>query len=345
MLPHAHGPPGLRGRIRASPEDFQVDELLGFEPDGAGAHALLWVEKSGANTQWVATQLARAAGVAARDVGFSGLKDRRAVTRQAYTLPLGHADDPRHLLDIAGDGFRVLDARRHSRKLRRGSHRANRFAIVVRDVDGAIDGVPDRLAAIGGSGVPNYFGAQRFGREAGNLGRARAWSLGGAAPAERSQRGFALSAARSGLFNLVAAERVRRGDWNRLIDGEAVVLDRSASFFAAPVIDAPLESRCAAFDVHPSAPLWGSGESPATGPARAVEIAVLGSEPDLCRLLEQQGLRHERRALRLVVRDLEWRLEATTLELRFELQRGAFATSVLREVLAELDEDVGGAGD
>jgi tRNA pseudouridine13 synthase len=339
MLPQAHGPSALRGRIRAEPEDFQVDEVLGFEPDGEGQHALVWVEKSGANTQWVATQLARAAGVAARDVGYSGLKDRRAVTRQGYTLPLAHADDPRRLLDVRGEGFRVLDARRHSRKLRRGSHRANRFRIVVRDIEGAVDGLPSRLAAIGRAGVPNYFGWQRFGREAANLARAREWSLGGTVPADRLQRGFALSAARSWLFNVVVAERVRRGDWNRLIDGEAVVLDGSASFFAAPVIDATLEARCAAFDVHPSAPLWGTGESPASGVARAAENSVLEAEPALCQLLEHEGLRHERRATRLAARNLEWQLMGTTLELGFELPRGAFATALLHEILTDAGED------
>jgi tRNA pseudouridine13 synthase len=317
------------------PEDFVVDEVLGFDPDGAGGHLLLVVEKRGANTGWVASQLARLARVPVRDVGASGQKDRNAVTTQAFTLPWPLHAPVEPCLAYAGEGWRVLSATRHGRKLRTGSHRANRFALRVRDVEGDRDALAARLQLIRERGVPGYFGPQRFGREGGNLERARAWAAGGDAPRERSARAFALSAARSALFNAVLAVRVRRGDWDQILPGEAVLLDGRRSFFRADVVDATLRQRCASLDVHPSGPLWGRGESPAQGEARAVEATVLASEPQLCALLEAAGLDHERRALRLPVRDLQWSFDGNDLALEFELARGAFATAVLHEIVQD----------
>jgi tRNA pseudouridine13 synthase len=205
----------------------------------------------------------------------------------------------------------------------------------VRDLRGDRDALAQRLAWIAAGGVPDYFGPQRFGRGGANIDRARAWAAGGGAPRERAARAFALSAARSALFNAVLAERVRRGDWERLLQGEAVLLDGRRSFFRADAIDAALEQRCGQLDVHPSGPLWGRGESPASGDALAVEAAVLGTEPALCALLEAEGLQHERRALRLPVRTLQWSIDGDELALSFELSRGAFATAVLHEILVD----------
>ena len=335
----AHGGAVVRGRIRVEPRDFEVDEQLGFAPDDHGTHVLLHIEKCGANTAWVASQLARRGAVPVNDVGFCGLKDRRALTRQWFSVPETRAAPIDDWRSHEGEGYRVLDARRHSRKLRRGSHRANRFRLTLRDLSGPLESLAPRLDAIGRIGVPNYFGGQRFGREGGNLQRARDWASSDHAPSERQQRGFALSAARSELFNQVLAERVRLGNWNALLRGEAIVLDGRQSFFTATEIDAALETRCASQDLHPSAPLHGNGESPARSVALELERRILGLEPQLAGLLEQQGLRPERRATRVVVRDLGWRLDDDTLELRFELGRGSFATTVLAELVAGLDDE------
>ncbi len=173
VLPFAFGGPPLRARLRAQPEDFFVDEDLGFSPDGVGEHVFVRVEKRGANTDWVARQIARFAGVAPDTVSYAGLKDRHAVTRQTFSVAV---PIKRELAwdTLASDEFQVLDARRHGRKLKRGALKRNRFRIVLRDVDGDREAAQARLAAIAAHGVPNYFGEQRFGRDGDNVARAQA---------------------------------------------------------------------------------------------------------------------------------------------------------------------------
>ena len=344
-LPTAFGLPPAHGVLRATPEDFRVQEVLGFEPDGAGPHLLLTVEKRGANTGWVAAQLAHAAGVAVREVGWSGHKDRVAVTQQAFTVPWPEHASLQPGLAIEGPGFRVVAAARHGRKLRPGSHRANRFELRVTRLAGERRAVEERLGLIAGRGVPNYFGPQRFGRSGSNLSRAHDWAASGAAPRDRTARSFALSAARSALFNAVLAERVARGSWDRLLPGEAAMLDGRRSFFRAPEIDATLVERCMAMDVHPSGCLWGRGESPASGAALEVEAAVLSREPGLSALLVSQGLDQERRSLRLPVRALRWSFDDDALSLAFDLPRGSFATAVLHELVSDAWVDEPGSGD
>ncbi len=334
--PCAHGRPPATGLIRREPDDFVVDEVLGFDPDGAGGHALLVVEKRGANTGWVAAQLARHAGVAPRDVGFSGHKDRHALTRQAFTVPLPLQADVAACAAWQDGDYKVLSAHRHGRKLRPGSHRANRFVLRIVDLRGDRDAVEACLRAIRERGVPNYFGPQRFGREGSNLRRALEWADGGPAPRERAQRGFLLSAARSHVFNAVLAARVARGDWDQLLHGEAVMLDGRRSFFQATEIDGLLEARRVEMDVHPSGPLPGRGESPALGAAREVEDTAQAPLTSLIKLLVDERMDHERRSLRLPVREFEWSFGTDdTLRLEFILPRGTFATAVLHEVLAD----------
>ena len=342
--PTAHGTPPATGRIRVEPEDFRVEEVLGFEPDGAGTHLLITVEKRGANTGWVAGQLARAAAVPVHEVGFSGHKDRQAVTVQAFSVP-SPVDEPLEpILAHAGEGYRVIAVARHGRKLRPGSHRANRFALRIRDLQGDRAAVEACLQKISTAGVPNYFGPQRFGRDGSNLRRAREWSMGGAPLRDRSQRSFALSAARSHLFNEVLAARVRRGDWDRLLPGEAVILDGKRSFFAAPAVEPELVERARSMDVHPSGPLAGRGTVAATAEALTVEGRALVGEAALLDLLNAQGLEHERRALRLPVRECRWNFEGDALQFEFTLPRGTFATAVLHELLADA-WDVGEGGE
>jgi len=325
------GEPAADGVIRSQPEDFDVTELLAFEPSRDGPHSLVQVEKRGMTTLQLIDVIARFARVKTREIGYSGLKDRHAVTRQWLSLPF---DPDRDWSALSSQDLRVLQATRNARKLRIGSHRANAFVLVVRRLGGDVAGLPERIERVAEVGVPNYFGPQRFGRHGDNLRRARRWFVDGLDLARR-QRRFALSAARSWLFNRVLGERVGRGDWDRLLDGEPVCLDGSRSFFVPEdAADGDLTERLRRMDVHPSGPLWGAGDSAATGECAHLEQQVAGSLAWLARGLEESGPKQERRALRLPVRELDYAIEGDVLTLRFELGRGAFATSVLNEILA-----------
>ncbi len=330
-LPCAHGGPLGSGSLRRQPEDFIVREWLGFEADGEGDHWLLTIRKRGANTAWVAKQLARLANVHPRDVGFAGLKDRNAVTEQSFSVPTRSAV-PNWLI-VSGDGFEVVRAQRHRRKLKRGALQGNDFEIVIRDFTGSHSEIEARLATLAARGVPNYFGPQRFGHELGNLQRAFEWFSGERTIADRLEKGFALSAARAYLFNSVLAQRVADGTWERLQSGDVANLDGSNSIFVPDEIDAVLIDRCERLDVHPTAPLWGRGELSTSGNARVLEQDAASRHAVFAEGLAKAGLEQERRATRLKVHALTHAFDDNDLTVRFRLRRGAFATAVLHEVI------------
>lgn len=336
-LAFAHGGPPLSGLLRVSAEDFEVDEVLGFAADGAGEHCFLRVEKRNANTEWVAQQLARFAGVAPMCVGFSGLKDRHALTRQTFSVQLpGRADPDWDAMDI--EGVRVLEASRHSRKLKRGAHAGNRFRIRLRELRGSGTDADERIGQMARDGVPNYFGEQRFGRNGENLRAAR--SLFDGARMGRSQRAFALSAARSHLFNRVLDRRVADGSWNQPLEGEVWMLAGTHSIFGPQKLDDELRQRLAAFDIDPTGPLWGQGELRTCGQVAAIEQEIADGEGAFAVGLEAADLRQERRSLRLRASDFahSW-LSDATLELEFQLPSGTFATALIRELCSVRDSE------
>jgi len=329
---YAFGGPPVSGRLRSVPEDFQVDEELGFAPEGAGEHVFLHVRKRNTNTDWLARQIARIAGVRARDVSYAGLKDRNAVTTQWFSVHLPGRDQP-DLTELESDDVQVIEAKRHSRKLRRGTLQGNRFTLVIRDLSGDRGALEERLSSVIERGVPNYFGEQRFGRDFGNLERAREL-FEGARVRDRHKRSLYLSAARSFLFNEVLSRRVEQGSWDSLLPGECVILAGSRSFFLADEADTALAERLASWDIHPSGPLWGRGDLPSRAAAAEWELSVVGRHPLFANGLESAGLEQERRALRLAVANLQWQWSSGALEIRFTLPAGAFATSVIRELVS-----------
>lgn len=314
----AHGTPLFAASIRTTAHDFDVSEELAFEFSGDGEHDYLYLEKTGTNTEWLSRQLADYAGVPGRDVGYSGLKDRHAVTRQWFSVPRWNAPD---WSQLEVDRVRVLDLRRHHRKLRRGAHRANRFRIVLRGVLPDMGELNERLEAIRALGVPNYFGEQRFGRGGSNIALADAWSSGTRLP--RHRRSLAISAARSYIFNQILDSRVRDKTWNQLVAGDVANLEGSGSVFTVDEVDDDLARRCEAMDIHPTGPMCGDSTSPSVFPA--------GHEGWL-KALTNARVKAAHRSLRMRVADLQWSAPDNSLLLEFALRRGAFATSVLREI-------------
>lgn len=345
VLAYAHGTPLGQAQYRVTPEDFFVDEVLPFTPDGTGEHLLVQIEKRGNNTAWVAQKLSSFAGVHPRLVSFSGRKDRHAVTRQWFSLQLAGKPDP----DWSGfseAGIRVLATCRHGRKLRTGTHRINRFVLVLRGVDADPAAVAERLALIARAGVPNYFGEQRFGADGSTLSMAQAAVASGRLPQRRERRSLVISALRSDLFNQVLDARVRAGDWNKILPGELVMLEGAGGRCFAEDGALDLGERCTALDIHPSGPLAGLGGVRPVGAALALETHLLDGYDGVMAALARWQVESDRRALRSHVLELAhvW-LAPTVLQLSFALWRGAFATMVLREIFLAQDAAVRATGD
>jgi tRNA pseudouridine13 synthase len=241
------------------------------------------------------------------------LKDRHAITRQWFSVPRWNAPDwdRFELADVT-----IADVQRHSKKLRRGAHKANRFRIVMRGELPDFAALEQRLDAIRRLGVPNYYGPQRFGHNAANIKLADDWAAGKRLP--RHKRSIAISSARSYLFNNILGERVEQGTWNSLQPGDLANLDGTGSVFGVDEIDDTLQQRCTAMDIHPAAELAGDGSNCGHEAWQAA--------------FNKARVKAGSRSLRLRVQDLQWDASGDALTLSFALGRGAFATSVLREV-------------
>ena len=327
---YAYGKPEATGKIKTSPEDFRVTELLDISFSGDGEHCWLWVNKRLQNTEQVAKQLARFAGVAYRDVSYSGMKDFQAVTSQWFSIWLPGKPEP-DWSNFQMDGVTIEKNIRHSRKLKRGSHSANQFKIVVRDIE-KIELLEPRLLQIEASGAPNYFGEQRFGREANNIQQAKSMFESNKKLKDRHRRSLYLSAARAWLFNLVLSERVKQQNWNVLFEGEPVNLNASNSVFVSNEQE-DLQERLQAMDIHPTAPMWGKGHGSLAEPLQTLERQAITNYMDLAEGLERAGLKHERRTLRIKPINLRWQIENSQCLLEFGLHKGQFATSILRECI------------
>ncbi|HDG1674259.1 MAG: tRNA pseudouridine(13) synthase TruD [Kluyvera cryocrescens] len=328
-----HGQPQSSGLLKANPEDFLVVEDLGFEPDGEGEHILVRILKNGCNTRFVADALAKFLKIHAREVSFAGQKDKHAVTEQWLCARVPGKEMP-DLTQFQLEGCQVLEYARHKRKLRLGALKGNQFTLVLREVKGR-DDVEARLQAIVERGVPNYFGAQRFGIGGSNLLGALRWAESGAPVRDRNKRSFWLSAARSALFNQIVSERLKKPDFNQVVDGDALQLSGRGSWFVASVEEqATLQARVDARELMITAALPGSGDWGTQRDALEFEKAVLAEEIALQSLLEREKVEAARRAMLLYPQQMSWNWwDDVTVELRFWLPAGSFATSVVRELI------------
>lgn len=337
-LAYAQGMPLVRGTLKAQPEDFKVTELMDVIPCGEGEHYWLDISKVKCNTEQVAKALARFAQVSPRDVGYSGMKDFFAETRQWFSVwrPQDHANS--NALDWSAfemNNVTIHEVSKHQRKIRRGTHRANQFRIILRDLTGDLSTLESRLLAVKKNGVPNYFGPQRFGRDAGNMVQAYAMLVQGKRIKNRNLRSIVLSSARSWLFNTIVSARVENGSWQALQSHEPANLDGSKSVFHADGGDQQTQ-RLQDLDIHPTAPLWGEGVDKLMSQCAdlaAWEQQQINDFTALQQGLEGARLDYQRRALRTKVQQFAWQLYGTELQLEFVLHRGEFATSVIREIM------------
>ena len=335
--------PGTGGSVRVSEEDFRVEELPLYEASGEGEHLYLTVEKKGRTTHEVVRELASRLSIPEREIGSAGLKDKRAVTVQRLSVPARACPAP---LELAGDGFRVVEARRHGNKLRTGHLRGNRFRIVLRGCgEGALERARAVCAFISEHGTANLFGSQRFGQRGDNaaLGAAILARDPAAARAGRDRflRRLALSALQSELFNRCLAARITDGLLSRALDGDVLRKRETGGLFVSedPAADT---ARVLSRELDPAGPLPGHSLLAAQREAHAREQAVLDEAAIDPRSFAAGGGEMEgaRRPYRIPVEGLQVEADGDALVLTLELPRGSYAASVLREVMKEGKADL-----
>jgi tRNA pseudouridine13 synthase len=347
-----------RGRIKCAPEDFVVEELPAYEPSGEGTHLFLKFEKRGLTTDAAVRSITKALGIEMREVGIAGMKDKVAVTTQWVSIPTPPKDPTveERAKALVIDGIRVLDAKRHTNKLKTGHLKGNRFVIVVRDVPAeAVAGVIEAMARFGQEGVPNAFGVQRFGKAGDNAERARAWMTGKErAPNDPRLRRFHFSALQSAVFNAVLDARVADGTWKQPLLGDLLKKEDTGGLFICTDVQADRE-RGDRGELCPTGPIVGDRMRSAEGTVKELEERIALPFMEGIDLKRARSLGEgTRRALRLrvtacsvaevhnsneIVADPaeENRQAVRSLRIEFVLPKGAYATTVLANAFDVVD--------
>jgi len=330
--PYAYGAPPAKALFKSSPEDFKVNELFEGSFSGEGEHILLKIEKKGLNTEDVVKSLARLLNRPIKSISYAGLKDRQAITTQWLSI---HApgEEIEGIDLISETGWRVLEYTRHSKKLKPGFLSGNQFILRLKEVSD-IDVLVQRIELIKTRGVPNYFGEQRFGRNAGNLYKAEQILVEGRKIKDRFLKGMYFSAARSWIFNSVLAKRVEENTWNIPINGDLMQLGGTHSVFSCSEVTDELNRRVIEKDISPTSPLPGKTKSLVSGDALELIQKVYEQWNPWILGLEKQGLEESWRANIIHPEQLEYSIEDRTVELTFNLPAGSYATTVLRELVS-----------
>lgn len=325
-----YGKPKSTGVYKQRCEDFIVKEDLGFELSGEGEHVCLWVQKIGENTQYLARQLAKFAGIQARDVSYAGLKDRQGDTWQWFSLHIPGKITPDFTL-FESPGVTIHKVIRHNKKIKTGALAGNYFSITLRDISDK-QAVETALLNVK-KGVPNYFGEQRFGHAGHNVNAALTMFTGRKIK-DRFKRGIYLSAARSYLFNQVVSARISDELYLNPMLGDCVQFVSNRSFFPLPGLEQSTIERLTSREICLTAPLWGAGELTSEGDAKEYELDKLKDYKSLQTGLAKNGLKQQRRPLLLIAEQLSavW-LDEQTVCINFYLPSGCYATSLLRELI------------
>lgn len=332
--------PGIGGRTRTEPSDFEVSEIPAYPASGSGDHWLCHVEKRGLTTFDLVQRIAAAAGVSERDIGTAGLKDKHAVTRQYLSVPATASESA--LREVESSQIRILEIDRHKNKLKTGHLRGNRFRICIRDIDDNASAAVREIAEVLSlaPGAPNWFGAQRFGQRGETAEQGRRLVLAGAdgkpakGPRGRRRRLY-ISAFQSLLFNELLARRIAEGGYRILYTGDLAQIHGHTRTFV--VEDAATETaRLVAGELCATGPMFGHKmRSPGPGPAADMEADVLAAHdltPASFAHLGKLAL-GTRRALAVPLRGFEMTAGDGLVWLAFDLPPGSYATAILREFM------------
>ena len=322
-------PPKQTALLKAECADFVVKEQLGYDMSGDGEFVAVKVRKTDCNTLFVGEQLAKFAGISARNMSYAGLKDRKAVTEQWFSLQMPGQPTP-DFSQFSLEGVEILDVTRHQRKIRIGSLQGNHFEILLRNAE-ETDELKVRLDFLAKNGFPNYFTEQRFGRDGNNLTQALRWANGEINVKDRNKRSFYLSAARSEMFNLIVSKRMELNLAQQILVGDVLQLNGSHSWFVVDESEdlAQLQQRLAQQDVLLTAPLIGEEEKSAVN----FENEIFAQHQALFALMRQERMKAARRPILMQPQQFQWQFEPNGLRLQFALPAGSYATALIRELV------------
>ena len=322
-------PPKQTALLKAECADFVVKEQLGYDMSGDGEFVAVKVRKTDCNTLFVGEQLAKFAGISARNMSYAGLKDRKAVTEQWFSLQMPGQPTP-DFSQFSLEGVEILDVTRHQRKIRIGSLQGNHFEILLRNAE-ETDELKVRLDFLAKNGFPNYFTEQRFGRDGNNLTQALRWANGEINVKDRNKRSFYLSAARSEIFNLIVSKRMELDLAQQILVGDVLQLNGSHSWFVVDESEdlSQLQQRLAQQDVLLTAPLIGEEEKSAVD----FEHEIFAQHQALFALMRQERMKAARRPILMQPQQFQWQFEPNGLRLQFDLPAGSYATALIRELV------------
>ena len=322
-------PPKQTALLKAECADFVVKEQLGYDMSGDGEFVAVKVRKTDCNTLFVGEQLAKFAGISARNMSYAGLKDRKAVTEQWFSLQMPGQPTP-DFSQFSLEGVEILDVTRHQRKIRIGSLQGNHFEILLRNAE-ETDELKERLDFLAKNGFPNYFTEQRFGRDGNNLTQALRWANGEIKVKDRNKRSFYLSAARSEMFNLIVSKRMELNLAQQILVGDVLQLNGSHSWFVVDESEdlAQLQQRLVQQDVLLTAPLIGEEEKSAVD----FEHENFAQHQALFALMRQERMKAARRPILMQPQHFQWQFEPNGLRLQFALPAGSYATALIRELV------------
>ena len=322
-------PPKQTALLKAECADFVVKEQLGYDMSGDGEFVAVKVRKTDCNTLFVGEQLAKFAGISARNMSYAGLKDRKAVTEQWFSLQMPGQPTP-DFNQFSLEGVEILDVTRHQRKIRIGSLQGNHFEILLHNVE-ETDELKVRLDFLAKNGFPNYFTEQRFGRDGNNLTQALRWANGEIKVKDRNKRSFYLSAARSAMFNLIVSKRMELDLAQQILVGDVLQLNGSHSWFVVDESEdlVQLQQRLAQQDVLLTAPLIGEEEKSAAD----FEHEIFAQHQALFALMRKERMKAARRPILMHPQHFQWLFEPNGLRLQFTLPAGSYATALIRELV------------
>ena len=330
--------PGISGQIRSRPEHFVVEEMPVFEPTGEGSHLFVNVTREGHTTRGLSRRLASLFGLGMKDIGYAGLKDKGSRSTQTFSIPLDDIDE-----DITGISDLIKEhlpvtvnwARPHRRKLRAGQLLGNRFTITVTGLDIPLEEAFHRAEAIAGSlrdsGLPNYYGPQRVGEEGENLRRGYEIIKGRRSLSDRWLRRFLVSSYLSHLCNRYLTHRLESGAFESLLIGDIAKKYDTGGMFVVEDFDKE-QVRYEAKEISFTAPIYGPRMWEAEGPSGVLERAIFDGAGISLEELKRLGVRGSRRLGRILP-DLDVCPVSDGLVLKFTLPKGAYATTVLREIM------------